>query len=56
MKLSKHLLAAGLAVVAGAAAAVPYPHSSTAPAALDLGTTKGTLATPISVTVALKLS
>jgi len=56
MKLSKHLLAAGLTVLAGTAVAVPYPRSSTAPAALDLGTTKGTVAAPVSVTVALKLS
>lgn len=56
MKLSKLLLAAGLAALAGAAGAVPYPHSNTAPAAVDLGTTNGAIAAPVSVTVALKLS
>ena len=56
MKLSWHLLAAGLTLLAGTAVAVPYPHSNTPTAAVDLGTTKGTVAAPVSVTVALKLS
>jgi kumamolisin len=57
MTLSKHLLAALAASLAGVAIAAPYPHAGKAPAAVDLGDSAAVEATTrITVTVALKLS
>jgi kumamolisin len=56
MTLSKYLLAALAASLAGVASAAPYPHGA-APAAVDLGDSAAVEAnTRITVTVSLKLS